>query len=252
MRKIVLFMHVSLDGFVAGPNGEMDWIIVDDEIFDYAGNRTNEATTALYGRVTYQMMESYWPTAADKPNASKHDIEHSTWYNKVPKVILSKTMEGANLHNTKIISNNVPDEIMHLKQQEGKDIIIFGSPSAAHSLMKENLIDDYWLFVNPILLGEEFLCLKTLRIELNFNLSKVISLLRVSFAFIMKNPRGLKCRIFVIFFYLKQFRAKLHRRFESEYFCKMNSISQEKGGELPGTSSLWQDAGITEYLNGIH
>ena len=154
MRKIVLFMHVSLDGFVAGPNGEMDWITVDDEIFDFVGKRTNEATTAFYGRVTYQMMESYWPTAADKPNASKHDIEHSAWYKKVHKVILSKTMEGANLHNTKIISDNVPNEIMKLKQQEGKDIIIFGSPSAAHSLMKENLIDDYWLFVNPVLLGE--------------------------------------------------------------------------------------------------
>ncbi len=154
MRKIVLFMHVSLDGFVAGLNGEMDWITVDDEIFDYAGERTNEATTALYGRVTYQMMENYWPTAGDNPNASKHDIEHSTWYNKVHKVVLSKTMEGANLHNTKIISDNVANEIMKLKQHEGKDIIIFGSPSASHSLMHENLIDDYWLFVNPVLLGE--------------------------------------------------------------------------------------------------
>ena len=142
MRKIVLFMHVSLDGFVGGPNGEMDWITVDEEIFDFVGTRTNEATTALYGRVTYQMMESYWPTAAEKPDASKHDIEHSAWYKKVHKVILSKTMEGANLHNTKIISDDVPNEIVKLKKREGKDIIIFGSPSAAHTLMQENLIDD--------------------------------------------------------------------------------------------------------------
>src|SRR5664279_67420 len=127
MRKIVLFMHASLDGFVGGPNGEMDWITVDEEIFDYAGNRTNEADTALYGRVTYQMMESYWPTAAEQPAASKHDIEHSTWYNKVPKVVVSKTMEGADLPNTTIIGDNIPDKIMQLKQQEGKEIIIFGS-----------------------------------------------------------------------------------------------------------------------------
>lgn len=63
-------MHTSLDGFVAGQNGEMDWIIVDDEIFEYAGGRTNEADTALYGLVTYQMMESYWPTAADQPTGT--------------------------------------------------------------------------------------------------------------------------------------------------------------------------------------
>src|SRR5664279_3940305 len=118
MRKIVSFMHISLDGFVAGPNGEMDWIIVDEEIFDYAGDRKNEADTAIYGRVTYDMMEGYWPTAAEQPNATKHDIEHSTWYNTVNKVVLSKTMKDANLPNTKIISDNVCNEIMKLKQEE--------------------------------------------------------------------------------------------------------------------------------------
>lgn len=154
MRRLVLFMHVSLDGFVAGPNGEMDWIKVDDQMFEYAGQRTNESDTALYGRVTYQMMEGYWPTAADKPNATKHDIEHSTWYNKVDKVILSKTMEGQQLPNTIIISNDIEYRVKALKQQAGKEIIIFGSPSASHTLMQYGLIDEFWLFVNPILLGQ--------------------------------------------------------------------------------------------------
>ena len=95
MRKIISFMHISLDGFVAGPNGEMDWIKVDQEIFDYVGKRISEGDTALYGRVTYQMMESYWPTAGDKPTATKHDIEHSKWYKKVHKVVLSKTMKDS-------------------------------------------------------------------------------------------------------------------------------------------------------------
>ena len=153
MRKIVLFMHTSLDGFVAGPNGEMDWIKVDDEMFDFAGERTNEADTALYGRVTYQMMDAYWPTAADKPNATKHDIEHSTWYNKVSKFVLSRTMSGKNLNKTKIISDNVISEITQLKQAAGKDIIIFGSPSASHPWMQENLIVEYWLCLIASLLG---------------------------------------------------------------------------------------------------
>jgi dihydrofolate reductase len=154
MKKLVLFMHTSLDGFVAGPNGEMDWINVDEEMFEYAGRQTNEADTALYGRVTYQMMESYWPTAAEQPAATKHDIEHSRWYNKVAKVVVSKTMQGVNLTNTKIISDNLANEIIKLKQGTGKNILIFGSPTVAHSLIKENVINDYWLFVNPVLLGQ--------------------------------------------------------------------------------------------------
>jgi dihydrofolate reductase len=77
MRKIIAFMHISLDGFVAGLNGEMDWIKVDEEIFDYVGKRISEGDTALYGRVTFQMMENYWPGAGDNPAATRHDIEHS-------------------------------------------------------------------------------------------------------------------------------------------------------------------------------
>jgi len=154
MRKIISFMHISLDGFVAGPNGEMDWIKVDQELFDYVGNRIGKGDTALYGRVTYEMMEGYWPTAADNPNASKHDIEHSKWYSEVHKVVLSTTMKGADLTNTKIISSNLSNEINKIKQQEGEDILLFGSPTATHSLIQENLIDGYWLFVNPIILGQ--------------------------------------------------------------------------------------------------
>jgi dihydrofolate reductase len=154
MRKLVLFMHTSLDGYVAGPDGEMDWINVAEEIFDYAAERTNQADTALYGRVTYQMMEAYWPTAADQPGATKHDIEHSRWYKSVPKVVLSKTMKGTTLPGVTIVDGNLTTEINQLKQSIGKEIVIFGSPGAAHSLMAENLIDDYWLFVNPILLGQ--------------------------------------------------------------------------------------------------
>ena len=127
---------------------------MDQEIFDYAAQRTNESDTALYGRVTYEMMENYWPTAADKPNASKHDKEHSTWYKEVSKVILSKTRHGQKLKNASIISDNIESQIQKLKVKEGREIIIFGSPSAAHSLMEFDLIDDYWLFVNPILLGK--------------------------------------------------------------------------------------------------
>ena len=147
-------MHVSLDGFVAGPNGEMDWIKVDQEIFDYVGKRISKGDTALYGRVTYEMMESYWPTAADKPNATKHDIEHSKWYKQVRKIILSKSMENVDLPNTTIISDNLSDRLNQIKKESRDEILLFGSPTATHSLIQQNLIDGYWLFVNPIILGQ--------------------------------------------------------------------------------------------------
>jgi len=146
-------MHISLDGYVAGPNGEMDWIQVDDEIFEYAGWRTNEADTALYGRVTYEMMQAYWPSAGNQPNATKHAIEHSTWYNKVDKIIISRSMKGQSLPNTTIISDNIKEKITEIKQKPGQNIQIFGSPSAAHSLMQYDLIDDLWLFINPVVIG---------------------------------------------------------------------------------------------------
>jgi dihydrofolate reductase len=131
----------------------MDWIHVDEEIFDYIAGRIGATDSALYGRKTYQMMEEYWPTAADQPNASKHDIEHSKWYQGVTKVVLSKTLHEANLKHIKVIADDLETEITKLKSATQKEILIFGSPTATHALMAADLIDGYWLFVNPILLG---------------------------------------------------------------------------------------------------
>jgi dihydrofolate reductase len=154
MRKVILFMHTTLDGFVAGLNGEMDWINADDEMFAFAGKQTDQADTAIYGRVTFEMMNGYWPTAGEQPNASKHDIEHSNWYNQVQKIVLSKTLDESAFTNTKVIRENISDNINELKKQEGKNILIFGSATASHSLFNEGLIDDFWLFVNPVVIGQ--------------------------------------------------------------------------------------------------
>jgi len=154
MRKLIFFMHTSLDGFVAGLNGEMDWINVDESIFDFVATMTDDADTALYGRVTYEMMQSYWPTAGEQPGASRHDKEHSAWYSKVSKIVLSKTISEQGLDNTIVISDHLADQINKIKNQEGKNILIFGSPRASHSLMSHGLIDEFWLFVNPVLLAK--------------------------------------------------------------------------------------------------
>ncbi len=154
MRNLIFFMHTSLDGLIAGPNGEMNWIKVDEDIFDFVGTMTANADTALYGRVTYDMMQSYWPKAGEQPNASKHDKEHSAWYNKVSKVVLSRTISEKGLVNTTVISDQLVNNINKIKNQDGKNILIFGSPGASQSLLNEGLIDEFWLFVNPIILGK--------------------------------------------------------------------------------------------------
>lgn len=154
MGKLIASLHTSLDGFVAGPNGEMDWIKLDDAMFDLVGKITEEASIALYGRKTYEMMDGYWPTAGDQPNASKHDIEHSQWYNKVDKVVLSRTLNANDIRRTTFIGENISKEIKGLKNKTAKNMLLFGSPTAVHSLVEDNLIDEYWLFINPVLIGQ--------------------------------------------------------------------------------------------------
>ncbi len=154
MRKIISFAHLSLDGFVAGPNGEMNWIKINDEIFAHVEQRIGQTDTAMYGRKTYDMMESYWPTAADQPNATRHDKVHSEWYSKANKIVLSQSMKGVVRPNTTIISDNIVEQIGTIRAQQGAEILVFGSPSATHVLMQHGLLDGYWLFVNPVVLGK--------------------------------------------------------------------------------------------------
>ena len=153
MRKVILLEHITLDGFVAGPQGEMDWIHIDDEMFDVVGDLTKTADTALYGRATYQMMESYWPTACEQPEATRHDIEHSNWVNKATKIVFSRTLKETSWNNTRIISENINAEIRGLKNKPGENMLMIGSPGIAQTFMQLKLIDEYWLYLNPVVLG---------------------------------------------------------------------------------------------------
>src|SRR5437899_12457659 len=92
-------MHVSLDGFVAGPNGEIDWVRFDDGLVEDVQALVDSADTALFGRVTYRLMESYWPTAADSPTASKHYLDHSRWRNPAPTDVFPSTLENVHWPN---------------------------------------------------------------------------------------------------------------------------------------------------------
>jgi dihydrofolate reductase len=146
-------MHLSLDGFVAGPNGELDWISMDEELEKYAEGVVSTVGAALYGRVTYQMMESHWPSVLENPSSSKHDIDHAHWIENISKIVFSRSLEKVEWNNTRLIKDHIAEEISKLKQQPGKDLVIFGSPGLAQTFMQLDLIDEYRLTVNPVVLG---------------------------------------------------------------------------------------------------
>jgi len=154
MRNLVLITHISLDGFVAGTKGELDGFDANEENLEFVCKLTEEANAALFGRISYQLLESYWPAAKDRPGATKAEIAYSNWYNNSQKIVVSRTLAGRNLPRTTIISENLSNEIPKLKQQAGKDILIFGSPAVSQLLMEMDLIDRYWIFINPKIFGE--------------------------------------------------------------------------------------------------
>jgi len=153
MRNLVAFMHVSLDGFVANPRGEMNWITIDDEIFKDAIMLADNADTALFGRVTYQMMESYWPTVLANDSSTELERQHAQWMEDTNKIVFSETLDKVAWNNTRLINKNIPQEIINLKQLPGKNIMIFGSPRLTHSFMQWDLVDEYRINVNPVILG---------------------------------------------------------------------------------------------------
>lgn len=153
MRKLSLIAHISLDGFVAGENGELDGFEAGAENLAFVVGLTKDADSALFGRISYQLLEQYWPSAKDQPGASKEEVAYSTWYSQAEKIVVSRTLQGQSLDNTTVISENIAMQMKAIKEQPGKNIIIFGSPSVSQLLIEEDLIDDYWIWINPVIFG---------------------------------------------------------------------------------------------------
>ncbi len=142
-------MLISLDGYYEGPNHEIDWHNVDAEFNDYAIEFLNSVDLLLFGRVTYELMAGYWPTEM----AVTNDPVVAGKMNKLSKIVISKTLDKAEWNNTKLIKENITEKIEKLKKQQGKDIAIFGSSDLALALIEENLIDEFHLLVNPVIIG---------------------------------------------------------------------------------------------------
>ena len=176
MRKLVLFMHVSLDGFAADANSGLGWISYDGDLQQYADGIVATVGSPVYGRHTYELMAGYWPTVLNDPNEDERSKAHARWVDNVPKIVFSKTMKKADWNNTIVINDNIAEEINKLKQQPGKDLVIFGSPTLAHSLMELDLIDEYQLTLNPVLLGTGIPACQNIKNKTNLTLVKATPL----------------------------------------------------------------------------
>ncbi|HTY53498.1 MAG TPA: dihydrofolate reductase family protein [Methanomicrobiales archaeon] len=154
MGKIGSFTHVSLDGFFAGPNGEIDWFKGgDEEDREFSARASGGSGTLIFGRTTYEMMASYWPT----PEAMKMDPDVARVMNTTPKMVFSRTMkpvmDGRVWKNVQVINEIRRDEIMKMKREADRDFVILGSGSIVQQFARLGLIDEYQLMVNPVILG---------------------------------------------------------------------------------------------------
>jgi len=166
MRKVFLFNMTTLDGFFEGPNQDISWHNVDEEFNEFAIDQLNETGTLLFGRITYQGMASYWPTDA----AIHDDPEVAGLMNSLSKIVFSRTLDKPEWNNSRLVKNNVVEEVSKLKQQPGKDIAIFGSSDLAVTLAEQGLIDEYRIIVNPLFLGGGTPLLKGIKEKVNLKL----------------------------------------------------------------------------------
>ncbi|MEO8612932.1 MAG: dihydrofolate reductase family protein [Chloroflexota bacterium] len=150
MRKVIVFMMTSLDGYIARPNGDIDWHVVDEEFNTFAEEQIHSVDTIMFGRATYEGMMSWWPTQM----AIEADPVIANLMNTMPKIVFSTTLSSADWHNTRLIKDHIAEVVAQLKQQPGKDLIIFGSNKLSASFINLGLLDELRIMVAPVLLGE--------------------------------------------------------------------------------------------------
>jgi dihydrofolate reductase len=150
MRKVIYSMGVSLDGFIAGPGGEIDWSAPDEELHRFHNQQTRETGAQLCGRKLYEEMV-YWETADQKHSLPEHELEFARIWKGLPKIVFSKTLEKVE-GNARLVRNGVVEEVAKLKEQPGRDLAV-GGAGLASTFIKLGLVDEYRLFVSPVVLG---------------------------------------------------------------------------------------------------
>lgn len=155
MRKVKLQMQISVDGYVAGPNGELDWMTwaLDDQLLQFINALTDSSDTILMGRKMTDGFVNYWENVVNnQPDSPEYPFARKMV--DTPKVVFSKTLDTSRWNNTTLAKGALADEIAQLKEQNGKDIIVYGGAGFVSSLIKEGLIDELNLFVNPVMVSK--------------------------------------------------------------------------------------------------
>jgi dihydrofolate reductase len=151
MRKIILAMQVSLDGFFEGPDRDLSWHMVDEELHRHFNDQLGAMGAFLDGRVTYELMAGFWPTADEDPDSSGPVAEFARIWREMPKIVYSRTLPTADW-NTAVVRDVVAEEVLELKSQPGGDLAL-GGADLAGTFRRLGLIDEYWLYVHPVLVG---------------------------------------------------------------------------------------------------
>jgi dihydrofolate reductase len=151
MGKIVLMMSVSVDGYIEGPDREIDWHMVDDEVHRHFNEQLGAMGAILSGRVTYELMAGFWPTADQDPSSSEPMVEFAGIWRDTPKIVYSRTLERAGW-NTTIVREVVPSEVQQLKERTGGDLALGGADLAA-AFLRQDLVDEYRIYVHPVRIG---------------------------------------------------------------------------------------------------
>jgi dihydrofolate reductase len=171
MRKLIAFNHVTLDGYFVGPSGDFSWAHKgsdDPEFSAFVASNAGGEGQLLFGRITYELMASYWPTAI----ADKHDPAVAKGMNSMSKVVFSRSLTKASWNNTRLVKGNLASEVRKLKSDDGPGMTILGSGSIIAQLALQNVIDEYQMILDPVVLGKGRSMFEGIKEPLNLKLTK--------------------------------------------------------------------------------
>lgn len=169
MRNLIVFNSVTLDGFFTGAGGDLNWAHKHDaEWNSFVSNNASGSAELVFGRITYELMASYWPT----PMAQQSSRDVAKAMNDLPKVVFSRSLDKVSWNNTRLLKGELVSEIRKLKQAPGPGLVIFGSGTIISQLAQENLIDEYQIALCPVVLGKGRTMFETVEKKMNFKLTK--------------------------------------------------------------------------------